>query len=52
MDCRVGPERVENRLGFSPDLVRVDAELVEEGLFVLEGGGAARDGGGADRASE
>lgn len=52
MDRRVGPERVEDGLGFTPDLVRVDAELVQEGLLVLEGGGAAGDGGGSDRSPE
>lgn len=47
VDSVVDAERVQNGSDFAPDLVGVDPELVEEGLLVVEVGGAAGAHGGA-----
>ena len=44
MDRVVHAERVQDGSDLAPDLVRVDPELVEEGLLVVKVGGAAADG--------
>ena len=48
VDGRIDPERVEDGLGFAPDLIWVDPELVQQRLLVLE----ARSSGGASHSTD
>lgn len=47
MDRVVDAKGVQHGSDFAPDLVRVDPELVEKGLLVVEVGGTAAAHGGA-----
>lgn len=48
MDGRVDAERVEDRLGLLPYLIRVNTELVEQRLLILEASGAGGATGTTD----